>query len=403
MRLKNVDKDKLVSNDLIEGLLVKKDTTSGQATGGNAWTRYNITIQDGMKTMTLSSFKENGGNLVHEGDKVSVVVSVNNTKGTTYFNYASIQKIESQDDYGTEGVVSSDKYQPALEFMIGKLVSPKIKRLVEELIDENFKTSVGGLSIHHGYKAGLLQHSLAVAYYSINILPIYTWSTISEVVKVDEDILIAGALLHDVGKTVEYKTSKDGAGEMSDVSALETHIISGIRLLERKAAEIGIPINDKELTHLIHIISSHHGKGESGSPTSPATPEAIIVHMADGVDFRLNNYDKETLELKPSESLSKFVGNERFKYYNIGGEDNTINYPFPSKDNVQIQQQTQPQVNMQENPTQINKVDIVTPVETIQSGLEFGSGAVASDEQYLNSLESVGYIPLNEEDNEVPF
>lgn len=133
-------------------------------------------------------------------------------------------------------------------------------------------------SMHHAYVGGLLEHSLSMATIARHLALHYP--------HVNSDLLLCGALLHDVGKGYEYALSEGFAH--SEDGRLVGHIVRGVVLIERAAAELGFPPD--ELQQLIHLIVSHHGTTEWGSPIVPKTLEAVLLHQIDLLDSRIGGF-----------------------------------------------------------------------------------------------------------------
>lgn len=140
-----------------------------------------------------------------------------------------------------------------------------------------YRTAPAAKGMHHVYLGGLLEHSLAVAKLVDAIVPLYTG--------LNRDLLIAGALLHDVGKVREmtYLRSFD----YSDEGKLIGHITIGVEMVQEKIAGLaGFP---PELAMLLkHMLLSHHGQYEFGSPKRPKTLEATILNYLDDLDSKIN-------------------------------------------------------------------------------------------------------------------
>lgn len=160
--------------------------------------------------------------------------------------------------------------------------NPYIKKLLEKIllenpmISKNFSTHSAAKNIHHGYMGGLLEHSLSVVQICDFMSSRYKY--------VSRDILIASAMLHDVGKIFEL--SDFPTNDYTDDGQLLGHIYLGAELIHDTAAEIdGFP---KELESLLrHCILSHHGEYEYGSPKLPKTMEAFLLHCADNTDAKV--------------------------------------------------------------------------------------------------------------------
>ncbi len=151
------------------------------------------------------------------------------------------------------------------------------KVLRDEAIREKVLTAPGAKTVHHAYVGGLLEHSLAVANLCMSICENYP--------DLDRQTLLAGAIFHDLGKAWELTGGL--ANDYTDAGRLMGHIQIGIEKLEpflTKAKDL----DDELKLHLKHLITSHHGEHEFGSPVCPKTPEAFILHHADNMDAKLN-------------------------------------------------------------------------------------------------------------------
>jgi 3'-5' exoribonuclease len=149
---------------------------------------------------------------------------------------------------------------------------------------------------HQAYRHGLLEHSLTVA---------QAVSAISATFPgIDRDVAVTGALLHDIGKLDAYQL-QDGAIEMSDSGRLYGEIPLGYYRVRRMIEHIpGFP---EDLARaVLHIILSHHGSLEHGSPVVPCTREATLVHMIDNLGGRLGSFDRLEKELPDGRQWSPY-------------------------------------------------------------------------------------------------
>lgn len=135
---------------------------------------------------------------------------------------------------------------------------------------------------HHAYLGGLLEHTLNLLELAVLILPRYP--------DLSADLVLAGIFLHDAGKTSEL--SCDLSFDYTDEGQLVGHIVQAVVCLHEQARRIeterGAPLDPHVLAALKHIIVSHHGRYEFGSPKLPATAEAFVVHYLDNLDAKLN-------------------------------------------------------------------------------------------------------------------
>jgi 3'-5' exoribonuclease len=135
-------------------------------------------------------------------------------------------------------------------------------------------------AIHHAYRGGLLEHTLHVARTCLAICDLRP--------DLDREILLVGAVVHDLGKAWELHYGV--APEYTDTGRLLGHIVLGLQVLDPIMSRIE-ELNSELALHLRHLILSHHGEFEFGSPKRPKTKEAFVLHFADNLDAKLNTVD----------------------------------------------------------------------------------------------------------------
>lgn len=172
-----------------------------------------------------------------------------------------------------------DEMKRELSELLRSIKTPTLRRLVASVLNEGdvferFCTLPASQSYHHAYLGGLIEHTLSVTRLCAHIAATY--------VGVDRDVLLAAALLHDVGKVDEL--SIDTAIGYTDEGRLLGHVIIGLRRVQ--AAAEHVKIDNKVLTQLEHALLSHHGELEWGSPKRPSTIEALLLHHADNLDAK---------------------------------------------------------------------------------------------------------------------
>ncbi len=180
----------------------------------------------------------------------------------------------------------TDKMFDEIKKTVGQIKNHQLKALVEEFLAdaelmENFCTAPGGTALHHNYLGGLLEHTHNMLRVAVAILPLYP--------KVQADLVLAGIFLHDMGKTEEL--SYDMAFSYTDSGQLIGHIVKTVLMVNQKADALrakGTQMEQTVFDALVHIILSHHGAFEFGSPKLPATPEAFMVYYIDDLDAKVN-------------------------------------------------------------------------------------------------------------------
>ncbi|HCO69240.1 3'-5' exoribonuclease YhaM family protein [Mesotoga sp.] len=192
--------------------------------------------------------------------------------------------------------------------LINNISDQHIRTLLKEIFEndkkfiEKFIISPAASKVHHAYKGGLLEHTMSVAELCAFFAMKYNES-------VDKDLLIAGALLHDVGKVYEYSVTSSGIDRTND-GELVGHIVMGVEMIGRAISRIqGFPRYLQ--TEIKHLLLSHHGEMEWGSPVIPKTTEAIVLHMADDLDSKVAQF-REIEEREFNGSTSSWSNYDRF-------------------------------------------------------------------------------------------
>jgi 3'-5' exoribonuclease len=179
---------------------------------------------------------------------------------------------------------------PHLRALLARILGPETETWAQ------FAEAPAAKHYHQAYRHGLLEHSLTVA---------QAVSAISATFGgIDRDVAVTGALLHDIGKLEAYELVGD-AIQMTDQGRLYGEIPLGYYRVRRATEAIdGFP--ERLARALAHIILSHHGSLEHGSPVVPCTREATLVHMADNLGARMGSFDRIEKSLAPGQEWSPF-------------------------------------------------------------------------------------------------
>jgi len=189
---------------------------------------------------------------------------------------------------------------------IKEVENEQLKNLLDSFFSDSdfvkdFSHSPSAISHHHNYVGGNLEHTIGVVRLCKNICEMYPG--------IDRDLVITGGILHDIGKIKEYKAT--AAIDKTDEGNFIGHIVMGDRWIRDKINEMKKKgkVFDADLENkLCHIILSHHGKYEFGSPRMPKTIEAMVVHQADMMDSQVKNFIQNIQEgRKTSEDDWAFI------------------------------------------------------------------------------------------------
>lgn len=250
--------------------------------------------------------------VVQPYDKGKDGVSLNIDKNAEYYLTSTG---ESADEYLNKENNAEWAFDTVNKYL-NEISEYELYPLAMGLINDNFvlyTTNSAANSFHHTGVGGLLVHSAGVCHLSVEIAKIY--NKLYGKNFVNKNILICGALLHDIGKVRELAfDAKKGGSEYTPMSVLESHIVFGIEMVATKAAQLGLS-DRTSVKELIHIIASHHKLAEYGSPISPATIEAQIIASADDLDAICNRYNRVYKDMKNGESISEWKAGQKLAYY----------------------------------------------------------------------------------------
>jgi 3'-5' exoribonuclease len=171
-----------------------------------------------------------------------------------------------------------------------------------------FRDWPAAVSHHHAYSNGLIEHTVSVTECARSMAE----SLARSGYKIDLDIVVAGGLLHDIGKIDAYKFG--AIPEMTLEGAVLDHVAIGYAKFMELAAREGL--NKDVALQIAHILLSHHGQREFGSPVVPATPEAIVVASADELDFRVFCWNESIKDLTPDQPISQWHNGTSRRFWN---------------------------------------------------------------------------------------
>ncbi len=233
-------------------------------------------------------------------------------KGKVQLYQGSLQIILSQVERMPPNQVNLGEYLPQTDQDVSKLLERlrsiilrlgnfHLRALAEcFLMDEEFVAGFcqapAGVRNHHAYIGGLLEHVVTLLEAADRIAPLYA--------ELDRDLLLAGIFLHDIGKVRELSFSR--VFGYTNEGQLLGHIVIGVEMLGAKAAKVpeltGEPFPVELLQRLKHMIVSHHGAYEFGSPRLPMTPEAIALHYLDNFDAKVHSFTRDIREDRGSKT-----------------------------------------------------------------------------------------------------
>lgn len=292
------------AGDMVDDIFVLAEKILSQKRDGNNF--LNVTLSD--KTGTLNGVVwDNVDQItanVTSGDFVSIRGKVSEYKGT-------LQLVVKAMDVCAQEAVDPSDFLPAtsrdMDGMFQRLVkiteslsTPYLKKLFDafwkdEEFVHKFKTAPAAKKMHHAYIGGLLEHTLSMTSLADKVAGHYSG--------IDRDLLISGAILHDIGKIdeFEYQFKID----YSDEGRLLNHIVIGIKMVDEKLSGIE-DFPEDQIFLLKHMIVSHHGAREFGSPEPPKTIEAVLLNYIDEIDSKVNGIRDFMASEDPNETWTSY-------------------------------------------------------------------------------------------------
>jgi 3'-5' exoribonuclease len=197
---------------------------------------------------------------------------------------------------------SAGTMEADLRALIATVQDPHLRALLDRVLGKHtdswvrYRTAPAAKHYHQAYVHGLLEHCLSVAQGVSAMAATFPG--------IDRDVAVTGALLHDIGKLEAY-TAEPSSIDLTDAGRLQGEIALGYYLIRREIEAIAaFPADTAQA--VLHIILSHHGALEHGSPVVPCTREATLVHMIDNLGGRLGSFDRLEKELPPGQAWSPF-------------------------------------------------------------------------------------------------
>lgn len=228
--------------------------------------------------------------IFQKGDVIDIRSRAVNYRNVTQLSISQIAKMEDSDtnlaDYSPASKSDIDEMFRELMLFVEKITTPPLKELLTAIFSDDeilyaFKRAPAAKGLHHFYIGGLLEHTLSVT----RLLDLAA----NHYKHINKDLLITGGILHDIGKIHELSYKK--IIDYTDVGRLTGHIIIGLELIDKKIASIE-DFPEQLALELKHIVLSHHGALEYGSPKRPKTLEALIVNMIDDLDAKVNAFQE---------------------------------------------------------------------------------------------------------------
>lgn len=262
---------------------------------GNLYLQLDLSDRSGSIGARMWNASEQDYRGFDNGDYVRVEGSTQLFQGTIQLIATTIRKAlggdVNPDDFLILGSREIETYSARLTDLLRKMRDPHLLNVAEcFLVDDEFMckftAAPAGVKNHHAYRGGLLEHVVNLMELVTQVAPLYP--------ALNRDLLLMGAFLHDVGKIDELAYERDFC--YTDEGQLIGHLVMAVGILDKKLRETerlaGEPVPDELVLRLKHMIVSHHGQYEYGSPKLPMTLEAVALHHLDNLDAKLHSFEQ---------------------------------------------------------------------------------------------------------------
>jgi 3'-5' exoribonuclease len=257
---------------------------------GQLYLQVDLADKSGAITGRLWNASDDDYNAFDDGDYVRVEGHTQLYSGALQIIIAAIERADPRTIDESEFLVLSpgdfSRLEAELAAILGSIRSTPLQALTAEILAdkplmEAFQRTPAGVKHHHAYTGGLLDHVVNLMRLADRVAPLYP--------ALDRDLLLAGVLVHDLGKVRELE-SRQGFS-YTDEGQLLGHVLLGLEIVDAKIraieARTGQPFAPEVAVRVKHMIASHHGQYEFGSPKLPMTLEAVALHHLDHLDAKM--------------------------------------------------------------------------------------------------------------------
>jgi 3'-5' exoribonuclease len=272
---------------------------------GNLYLQLQLSDRSGAIAARLWNASENDYRAFENGDFVKVEGNTQLFQGNMQLIASAIRRARPDEvdelDFRVLRSDEIDHMATRLSEILRTIKSPEIRNLAEcFLMDSDFMTKFttapAGMKNHHAYQGGLLEHVVSLMELVLVVAPRYQ--------RLDQDKLLLGAFLHDAAKVDELSYDRDIA--YTDDGQLLGHMVMAMTMIDDKVREAerlsGEPLPKPLITEIKHMVISHHGEYEYGSPKLPMTLEAVALHHLDNLDAKLASFTQLMVDCPNVES-----------------------------------------------------------------------------------------------------
>jgi len=257
---------------------------------GQLYLQVDLADKSGGITGRMWNASDDDFNAFDDGDYVRVEGHTQLFSGNLQLIVTHVERVDPRTIDESEFRVLSDgdvaRLEAELRAILATITTPHLAELTAEILTDAaimaaFARAPAGVKHHHAYAGGLLDHVVNLLRLADRVAPLYP--------ALDRDLLLVGVLVHDIGKTAELESEKGFS--YTDAGQLLGHVLLGLEIVDgairRIEARTGRPFDTEAAVRVKHMIASHHGQYEFGSPKLPMTLEALALHHLDHLDAKM--------------------------------------------------------------------------------------------------------------------
>jgi 3'-5' exoribonuclease len=275
----------ITEKDTVRGHYLVKEKRLAKTRNGKPFISITLTDRTGDVGAKVWNSAEEYSALFHQGDIIEVEGNAESYRGQIQISVSELAPLKGEVDHDIfleSAPGNTAQMMKALRDVLSGVQNAHLKALTDRFFTDKefvalFEKAPAAKNFHHAYTGGLLEHTLSVCQMSVRVAEHYP--------RLDRELLLTGAFLHDIGKIRELKAYLQI--DYTDEGRLLGHVVMGVAMVDEKLR--GLKSFPQELAaRLKHLILSHHGQYDFGSPKRPKFLEAFALHMIDDLDAKIN-------------------------------------------------------------------------------------------------------------------
>ena len=308
------------NNGRVEGYCLVKSVEQKTSSKGDTYLDFMLGDASGEINGKLWRYLPAEHGEYKSNDIIKVRGTISQYNGSDQLRIERIRVTGDGDNVNIDDLVrttgySSEQMYNELMGLVSEFKNQDLKKIVSEIYSDNRMCLLywpAAFKLHHAVRGGLLMHTLSIVRLAQSVCSVYPF--------VDRDMLIAGAMLHDIAKLKEFSVSETGIADGYSIAGnLVGHIAMGAMTIEKYAEKLGI---DRETAILLeHMILSHHGEPEFGAAVRPMTIEAEMLSELDLLDSRIYEMREAVRSANTGDFSQRVWALDNRKLYNHGRVD----------------------------------------------------------------------------------